>query len=59
MTAHEFRAALARLGYTQRAFARFVQANERTIRRWAEGSQDIPGWVPVMLGLMGGRVAEG
>ena len=52
MTAPDFRAALARLGMTQRAFARYVCANERTVRRWAEGAQDIPGWVPVMLSLM-------
>jgi len=52
MSAPDFRAALARLGMTQRAFARYVRANERTVRRWAEGAQDIPGWVPVMLALM-------
>lgn len=52
MTAPDFRAALARLGMSQRAFARYVRANERTVRRWAEGAQDIPGWVPVMLALM-------
>jgi len=52
MSAPDFRAALARLGMTQRAFARYVHANERTVRRWAEGAQDIPGWVPVMLALM-------
>jgi DNA-binding transcriptional regulator YiaG len=37
---------------TQRAFAAFVGANERTVRRWAIGEQDIPQWVPVMIGLM-------
>ena len=52
MTSTEFRAALARLGYSQRAFAGYVGTNERTVRRWCEGTQDIPGWVPVMIGLM-------
>jgi hypothetical protein len=52
MTAAEFRTALDRLGQTQRGFAEFVGANERTVRRWATGEQDIPRWVAVMLGLM-------
>ncbi len=52
MTAGEFRAALAAVGYTQRGFAAFTGSNERTVRRWALGEQDIPPWVPVMLALM-------
>lgn len=52
MTSSDFRAALARLGYSQRAFAAYVGANERTVRRWVEGAQDIPRWVPVLLGLL-------
>jgi len=52
MTPTAFRQAIAALGYTQRGFASYVGSNERTVRRWAEGAQDIPAWVPVMLGLM-------
>jgi hypothetical protein len=53
VTADEFRDALAALGHTQRGFAAFTGSNDRTVRRWALGEQDIPPWVPVMLGLMG------
>jgi len=52
VTAADFRDHLAALGCYQREFARFVGANERTVRRWAEGEQDIPKWVAVMLDLM-------
>lgn len=52
MTAPEFCRRIAALGHSQRGFARLVHANERTVRRWAEGEQDIPGWVAVMLTLM-------
>lgn len=52
MTPTAFRQAIAALGYTQRGFASYVGSNERTVRRWTEGAQDIPAWVPVMLGLM-------
>jgi DNA-binding transcriptional regulator YiaG len=57
MTADAFRAALASLGHTQQGFAAYIGANERTVRRWACGEQDIPPWVSVMLDLMG-RVRE-
>ena len=52
MTAEEFRLRITALGHTQRGFADYVGANERTVRRWAEGEQDIPRWVSVMLDLM-------
>jgi hypothetical protein len=52
MTAADFRRRIAALGHTQRGFAAYVGANERTVRRWAEGEQDIPRWVDVLLGLM-------
>lgn len=58
MTATDFRAALAALGYTQAAFARFLAANghpaadvARSVRRWAEIGP--PGEVVVILRLMG------
>ena len=59
MTPTEFTAALARLGFTGRAFAAFVGAHERSVRRWAGGTQDIPPWVPVMLRLIGTIQATG
>ena len=52
MTASDLGQRLAALGYSQRGFAAFIQANERTVRRWALGEQDIPPWVGVMLDLM-------
>jgi transcriptional regulator with XRE-family HTH domain len=56
MTAAEFRAAIAALGYSQRGFATYTGSNERTVRRWALGEQDIPPWVPVLLRLLAERV---
>jgi DNA-binding transcriptional regulator YiaG len=55
LTPAQLRAALASLDMTQRGFARYCGANERTVRRWLEDEQDIPPWVPVMLRLMGAR----
>jgi hypothetical protein len=52
MTPGDFGASLAILGYTQRGFANYTGANERTVRRWIAGELDIPGWVPRMLQLM-------
>lgn len=52
MTPTEFRAALERLKMSQRGFASYTGSNERTVRRWALGEQDVPLWVPVMLKLM-------
>ena len=49
MTPEEFRAALAALGFSQRGFAAHTGSNERSVRRWALGEQDIPRWVPVLL----------
>lgn len=58
ITAHEFREGLARLDMSLREFARYTGADERTVRRWAGGEQDIPPWVPVMLELMDRRTGE-
>jgi hypothetical protein len=52
MTPEEFRIRLAGLGYSLHGFARYVEADERSVRRWADGEQDIPRWVPVMLALL-------
>lgn len=57
MTPDEFRAALAALGLTQAAFARFLASHghpakdvARSVRRWAEIGP--PGEVVVILALM-------
>jgi len=52
MTPTEFRAALARVGESQRGFARRVGVDERTVRRWIAGIVPIPQWVPLLLGLL-------
>jgi len=52
MTADEFREAIAALGQSQRGFAAYTGSNERTVRRWALGEQDIPPWVPVLIRLL-------
>jgi DNA-binding transcriptional regulator YiaG len=52
MTAAELRAALARVGHSQRGFAAYTGVNERTVRRWIDGEQDVPKWVGVMLTLL-------
>lgn len=51
MTPNEFVAALRELKLSQNGFAKFTGTNDRTVRRWAHGQQDIPQWVRVMLEL--------
>ena len=41
-TVDEFRDALAASGWTQNGLARYLGANERTVRRWASGDQPVP-----------------
>ncbi len=53
MNPEEFRDGLKALGYSLQGFAAFTGTNPRTVRRWAEGTQDIPPWVGMMLRLMG------
>ncbi len=50
---------LAALGYMQRGFAAFTGSNERTVRRWALGEQDIPSWAPVLPRLVEERATSG
>lgn len=59
MTAPDFRAALERLELTQRGFARVCGCNERTVRRWALGEQDIPKWVELMAVRFGPDAVPG
>lgn len=50
MTSDEFRKALSDLGQTQAAFARFIEVDERTVRRWATDGP--PRSIALLLGLM-------
>lgn len=50
MTAGQFREALTALGLTQAGCARFLDIDERTVRRWATGGP--PRSIALLLGLM-------
>ncbi len=52
MTANQFRAALDRLGLSQLEAARILDANGRTVRRWALGERSIPTGAAILLRLM-------
>ena len=53
MKPDDFRAALARAGISQRAFAARSGVAVSTVNRWAQGTQPIPGWVAWVLELLG------
>lgn len=59
--AARFATEIKRLGYSQRGFARLFGNNDRTVRRWCEGEQDIPEWVWIVLGMLDllDRIAAG
>lgn len=61
MTPAELKAARHALGLSAEGFARFVRvASGRTVRRWEDGSQDIPGPVQVIVSaLMESRAVRG
>lgn len=42
---------LAALDLSPGAFARMTGANARTVRRWCDDTQDVPGWVWLVLDL--------
>lgn len=52
MKPEEFTQRVAGAGFSVKGFAHYTETNVRTARRWADGEQDIPGWVGVMLGLI-------
>jgi hypothetical protein len=52
MTANQFNAALAKLGYTQVGFARQLELGERSVRRWAADEYPVPTPVAMLLNLM-------
>jgi hypothetical protein len=49
MTPDAFRSELDRLGITQVGAARFLDVDERTVRRWATGERPIPKAVTMLL----------
>jgi DNA-binding transcriptional regulator YiaG len=55
MTPAKFRTARNRLGLTQRSASKAMGMGAhgwQTISKWENGHQPIPGWAPVILGLM-------
>jgi DNA-binding transcriptional regulator YiaG len=49
MTPSQFRTALKRLKLSQRAFAKLVRYDRRTVTRWAAGEIRIPNVVRLLL----------
>ena len=52
MTANQYRAAIERLGLSQRKAGAFLGVDERQSRRWAAGDAGIPESVAKLLRLM-------
>lgn len=53
MTPSELKKARHKLGLSANAFARLVGVSDgRTVRRWEDGTQDVPGPVMVLLGTI-------
>jgi transcriptional regulator with XRE-family HTH domain len=52
MTPMQYRAAIEKLGLSQRAAAAFLGVDERTSRRWALDEAQIPESVAMLLRLM-------
>jgi DNA-binding transcriptional regulator YiaG len=45
MTATQFQAALDKIGISQMAFARHIEKDDRTVRRWVSGESVVPALV--------------
>lgn len=52
MTAQEFRDGLNEIGMGYLAFSRIFGQDERRVRKWMGGDEDIPNWLPPVLGLL-------
>lgn len=52
MSADEFAAAIAALGWSQVEASRQLEVDDRTVRRWLAGDRAIPGPVRVALRCM-------
>lgn len=57
MTAYDIRTFRTRWGLSQRDLANLLGVGYRTVQRWEEGTQDIPGPVPLTLRLIDERGA--
>lgn len=51
-TPDPLRAAIAATTQSARAFARLIEADERTVRRWLAGDSKVPGPVLVLCRLL-------
>jgi|GEM_PF-6759092 hypothetical protein len=49
MTGQQLRTALDGLDMPYMEFCRLTGANERTVKKWLDGEQDIPTWVSMAL----------
>ena len=49
MTPDEFRACLDTLAWSQRGLAAILDFDDRTVRRWAAGTQDVPSAIAAWL----------
>jgi DNA-binding transcriptional regulator YiaG len=49
VTNAEFREWLAKHGFSQRAFARRVNVDERRVHAWVSGENGLPALLPVVL----------
>lgn len=56
MSPQTFRASLDAMGLSHRGFADTIRVEDRTVRRWLDGSRAIPAWVPVMIRLLAGEL---
>ena len=52
MTPAEFKAARHKLGFSVRRCAEELSVTPRTIRRWEDGTRDIPGPAVVLIRLL-------
>jgi transcriptional regulator with XRE-family HTH domain len=52
MTAEQLRRALARLGISQREFARRLGVAPATVHRWIKGELPVPGYVAYVIKLL-------
>jgi predicted ABC-type sugar transport system permease subunit len=52
LNGQEFTAALDQIGIVPASFAWLTGTNAATVNGWLVSEQDIPPWVPTMLGLL-------
>jgi ribosome-binding protein aMBF1 (putative translation factor) len=52
MTPNEFRICLEMLAWSQRGLARLLRRDERLVRRWASGENEIPAEIATWLAAL-------